>query len=376
LRAQIARWSGELSLARASLARGLADAPRDAALLAELAQLELRAGSRSAAREALRAAAEVSPAHPEVRMAAIALERELAPRLSLRSIVSDESTGFRRVGGGLLGELYPLPDLRLRLEGLHARIDDGRDALQRTTGGTELRQRLPGGLRLDASYRAHVAAGAPSIHEAGCELAGRWFGGSIELRASGRQRGFIDVPVGYEDVALFGGMGSGGATLASVRHGLQVRETRTGLSAAPHSAMYAYADLAVGWVSDGNRLTSLAAGLGLDLFRLDGLSGHELRLKYDFFFMAARLQTDDYFSPASFQVHSTGLEWRWRLAAGAVLGVEAAVPLAADAPPGLHGGAFFAAPVGRVISIEGRLRYLDNTRYRLTVGALELRAVF
>lgn len=78
-----------------------------------------------------------------------------------------------------------------------------------------------------------------------------------------------------------------------------------------------------------------------------------------------------FFSPASFVVHTPGVEARW--SPGPVtLGVEGGLPLRVDAPVGWLAGAFGSVGLGDHLRVGARFRVMDDTAWRATGGTLLL----
>ena len=67
---------------------------------------------------------------------------------------------------------------------------------------------------------------------------------------------------------------------------------------------------------------------------------HNLRLRYDLFYVAFQKDRVRYFSPSGFSVHMPNLEWRHRPNEWAVMGAEVGLPMRSGAVGGNLVGVF------------------------------------
>lgn len=381
-RSQLARWTGDRRTARALLERAEALAPDDPRLRAERARLELDAGRHGVARGAAQAAVEASPGLYEGREALAAFRDATAPRVAVRVTGTEESTAFRRLGVALPVDLHPLPDTGLRLEPAFTRFGEatmGDPAsgepsssepaeLDRVSVGAEVRQTgLPQGLYGRGAYRLHALLGAGATHEVDLELgAERPLDLPVDLRVGARQRALVDAPADDEVFAPLDAVGSGGATFDGLHDGLEVREGYAGLATAPLPGLYVYGDGAVGEVDGDNARRTVSAGLGQDVLRvLRTRSAHALTVRYDLYYLSVAAPDPRYFSPDAYLTHTPGVEWRWS-PGRATVGLEAGVPLRADAPAGWLAGGFAGLELGEHLDVAARVRTVDDTAWRAT----------
>ncbi len=385
-RAQLARWTGDRRTARALIERAEALAPEHPRVRAERSRLELDAGRRGVARGAARSALELSPGLYEGEEALDAIADATAPSVAARFTVTDETTGFRRFGVAVPGELYPLPDTRLRIEAGFTRFSvdprvaapnadlllPGRVELDRVSLGAEVEQTgLPQGLYARGAYRLHALLDFAPTHEVDLEVGtARPLDLPVELRVGVRQRALVDLPADDRVVAPLNAVGSGGGTLAAVEERVQVREGYAGLVVAPWSGFYVYGDGALGDI-DGNTRRAVSAGLGQDVLRLLApRSAHALTVRYDLYHLDVATPDPRFFSPDAFFAHTPGAEWRWSPGSKLTLGVEAGVPLRADSPPGWLAGAFAGVGLGDHVRLDARIRATDDTAWRAIGGTL------
>jgi hypothetical protein len=197
---------------------------------------------------------------------------------------------------------------------------------------------------------------------------------SLALRAGGRRRSIVDSPPPYEDVAYFEGVGSGGATLAAIEERTQISEGYVGVSFSPLAASYVYGEAAFGSLNDGNDATTAVWGLGIDLLQhaLAEPTGHELRLRYDSYYLAMDELAPAYFSPEQFNVHTPSLEWRWRPFGRAVVGASTGISLRAGSSPGWNVGGFGRVPIRGPFQLETRVFRSDDTQFQITSATLAL----
>jgi len=141
--------------------------------------------------------------------------------------------------------------------------------------------------------------------------------------------------------------------------------------------MYAYAEFAAGWISDGNRRLNAIAGLGFDLVHfVDGPSAHSLNAQYDLYFLDYPHEDPEYFSPQNFIVHSPGLSWNWRSGDRFVAGLEAGVPIESGERAGWRAGGFIQFELDRRFFVGARIRHMENVSYRISSGTLGIRMTF
>lgn len=368
-RSQLARWTGDRRAARDLLERAEALAPNDPRVRAERARLEIDAGRYAVARGAARSALELSPELYEGREALAALHAVTAPRATLRMTSTVESTDFQRSDIALPVTLHPLPDTRVRLEPAFTRFGDafGEPDLDRVSLGAQVRQGgLPHGLYALGAYRLQLPLGGAAAHEADLRLGSlRPLDLPVEVRAGARQRALVDAPPDDRGVAPLDVVGSGGATVAGLLDGLQVREAYAGVVIAPLPGLYVYGDGAMGAIGDNARST-VSAGLGQDLLRLRRTgSAHALTVRYDLYHLSLAAPDARYFSPDAYLTHTPGMEWRWS-SRFATLGLEGGVPLRADAPVGWSAGAYAGVRPWQRAEITARFRAVDDTAWRAT----------
>jgi len=297
-RAQVARWTGDRATASRLLARGLAASPKDASLLAEQSRLDLDSGRRTAAAQKANEALALSPALDAAKEAQAAVLAATATRAQVKMAYSDDSSGFRSSVINTSVELYPRPDTRVRIEPGYAEYRDNIDRIKRPNLGIGVRQGLPAGFTANALFRAYFPDNVKATHETQGELVWQPFELPFAVTGGMRRRAIVDSPLGYEDVAHFGRIGSGGTTVAGIRQRLQITERVLGFTANPITGMYVYGEATRGTQSDDNRRRSVAAGLGLDVFRYaDILPKHSLTLKYDIYRLSFDRVSEIYFSP-------------------------------------------------------------------------------
>jgi tetratricopeptide (TPR) repeat protein len=376
-RAQIARWNGDRATALRLLKRGSDAHPDDGRFFAEAARVALDGGQRGVALSDARQAVRSSPNLPDAKEALSLAEHATATRIGVRVSGSDESTGFRRNSVGLPLELYPFADTRLRIEPAYEKDEDDFDQLNRPNVGLAVLQGLSSSAYLSGQYRAYFPQDAGTTHEVGGELGFRPWSGRLELRGGVRRRALVDAPVGYEDVAFLSGVGSGGTTVAGIRERLQTTERYVGFTAAPRPGIYLYGNGTQGDLSDDNSNRSVAAGLGVDVFALLGvLPRHSLTIKYDYFYLDFDQLSTRYFSPGNFQVHTPGVDWRYHATDSLTAGLEAGVPMRVGGSTGYVAGGFFSWSASPRLSIEGRVRVVDDTQYHVTSFTLGPRIIF
>ena len=376
LRSQLARGSGDRRQARALLERAAAALPGDARVQAERARLLDDGGQRTEALREAKAARSRAPGLPEADEAIAAVEQATQGSARLRVTQSQESTGFDRLGVAAPVSLFPLPDTQLRFEPEWSRYADLDAGIDRFSLGVDLRQGgLPQGLYLRPSWRlrAPLASEQGPFHEWGVEVGAlRPFDRRLNVRAGARRRGLGDLPAPeYESVAPLAGIGAGGGTVATIADGLSTRELWGAVGVNPLAGGYAYAEYTCGWVEDGNRAQSLAAGLGQDVLAFgDQPRRQALTAKLDLYRLHVAVPVDRYFSPDALLVLTPGAEWRLRPSDGNAVGLEAGVPLRAGAAPGYLVGAFAGVALGGRWSVEGRVRAFDDTTWSMLAGTL------
>ncbi len=374
-RAQLARWAGDLRLADSLLRFAELLAPDDPRLAAERARLELDRDHWTAAYRARDEALRLAPDLYETREAHQVLSRARAPRAGVKLTLSEESTPFWRRQLTAWGELRPLPDTRLRPELTGTVFEDKTGSIRRGSLGLQVRQGgFPQGFAVTGSYRYHRLQGGGRTHEPAGELALRPAEGPLLLRAGARRRAMVDLPPGYEDIAYLEGVGSGGTDVDGVRDRLQVGEGYLAAVVNPLAGTYAYAELLLGRVCDGNGRRSAAAGLGADMLAMTERT--DLVLKYDFYGLAYTRWSPDYFSPRPFLVHTPGVDLRFRFGGWATLGGEVGLPIEPGEHVGYRLGAFFRLEPLQRLMVEGRVQVMDDTRFRQSAGTLGALLVF
>ncbi len=373
-RAQVARWTGDLRRARRLLARGLALYPRDARFLAESAQLNLALGRRAAAREAAHRALALAPDAPEAAEAMRAVREASAPSVQEKIVYSEESTPvggarhlFHRLSDILRGAAYPLPDTRLQILGSLERYEESGQRLFERSAGLDLRQGLPEGFYLDAGGERHQFQGGASLDAWNAEAGGTPFWGPIHALIGVRRRALADSPSGYEDIGFLERYGSGGVSESLISQAFSVREQYAGVSAAPWTPLYVYADAAVGKLDDGNSRASADAGAGLDIAGWLGLQDFgSMTLKLDYYHLEFQKTNAAYFSPASFTIYTPGLGLRFNPRSWATLGLEAGRPFGVQSSAAAYDGAAFArAGLTKALSLDARVQILDDTQFRI-----------
>ncbi|MBN1946773.1 MAG: tetratricopeptide repeat protein [Bradymonadales bacterium] len=356
-RARAARWDGDLRLARRDVDRGMALAPADARFAAELAQLELGEGRLGPARRAADRALALDPGDPVAADAQAAIRHLTRPGLGIHETYSEEGGDFTRLVHSLRGAYFPWPDTKLDLYTAWTQFDDAGGSLDRWSLGLEARQRLPLHLKLGLLYRIHILEEGSPTHEVGGELRARLGKLPIEIRAVGRHRALVDAPGDREVVAFFDGVGTGGTTLMGIRQRLQIAEGQLGLTAIPLDGAYVYGLGSLGWIDDDNRNVQVAAGAGVNLFRLaDVLTRFDLTGFYDFYYLAYDSKSDLYYSPRSLEVHSGGVSIAWRPLNDWEFGAHASLPM-------ITGGGYFTLTLADRLRLAGRIQLSDQPYY-------------
>ena len=376
-RAQLARFAGDQKLASELLEKALALAPADARLLAEKSLLSLAADDKTEASKAAAVATAIEPALPAAQQAKQAVSEATAASFSSKLGYTEDSADFAYTAVSARAEWYPLADTRLRIEPGYSRYRDPVDALNRPNIGAALRQTFAHGISASTTYRAYFPEGVDETHELDGELGWRPFELPLLFAAGLRRRALIDIPSGYEDLADFGRVGSGGSTVASIRQRLQVNEKVFGMTAMPLEGSYLYAEGSRGKLSDGNRRKSIVAGFGYDLFRgVEGYSKQTLLLKYDFQDETFRTPSGIYFSNPKFQLHTPGVDWRYRFNERSTLGLEGGFPIQSNGDTGFVLGGFVSSKITPQLMLEGRARVVDDTQFRVVSVVLGPRYSF
>lgn len=365
-RAQVARWTSDRGTAHRLLTRGTTAHPRDARFPAEMAQVDLDANRPARALSDARQAVALDPGSSAAQEALTAASAAAASHVSVRVSGSDESTGFRRDVVGVPVEFYPLRDTRVRIEPNYERDSDDFSRLNRPSIGAGIREDILQSFYVEGTFRDYFPEGSGSTQAYGGELGYRATGLPLAADVGIRRRSLLDAPTGYEDIAYLTTVGSGGTTVAGIRDHLQTSERYVGFSFAPHSGFNVYGSGSSGDLSDGNRSRSIAAGLGANVFALAGvLPRQSLTLKYDYFFLGFDQPSALYFSPGNFRVHTVSADWRYRATSRVTFGLEGGVPINSGGSTGYLAGGFFHWQSSPAFSLEGRIRVLDDTQYRI-----------
>ncbi len=366
-RSQIARIDNDNDKAKELIDRALTIKPKDARLLAELAFFELQTDDKSKALEKLRQARAINPRLPVVRLAQRALDEATAPSAELLVGGSNDSTGFDIKSATLRFEKFLRPDTRLRLEPSFSQFQDDVSDINRPRIGVGLRQSLPYGIAANLVYRASFPDRIEVTHEVDGELGWTPFDWPLSIAVGQRRRAVVDNPAGNEDVGDLGSIGTGGTTVAAIRQRLQVTESVAGFVTTPAPGFYAYGEASIGEFSNGNQRESLVAGLGLDVFRnQEGFSEQSLTFKYDFFDTRFDDRNVEFFTPVRFQVHTVGIDYRYRRPGLYLAGFEAGYPIQSNGDTGYLVGGFASVRLANKLQLEARVRRLDDTQFKVT----------
>ena len=373
-RGQLARWSGQLAIARRHLRRAVELDPGDARYHEELGRAEFDSQRIRAAQKSAQIARERG-GNP------VDLERALAdataPQVRLKPSFSDETGDFQRIGTTLSLEILRWMDTRLLFESGYTHFRDSNGDLERISIGGSVTQPLPADLFASARYMFRKPIHTDATHEAGAELGGRLLSLPVEFRLGGSRHSMVDRRPGFKDIEPLEGGGSGGNTLESITNRRQISEAYAGLSGAPVSGTYVYAEYSAGWISDGNRRSNATAGLGIDLAHiLDDSVSYAVQLKYDFFFLDYQQTDSEYFSPTNFAVHTPGISWRWWPRKSLVLGMEAGLPLQPGEEAGWLAGGFARIELSSDVYLGTRIRHMENASYRITSATIGLQVGF
>ena len=165
--------------------------------------------------------------------------------------------------------------------------------------------------------------------------------------------------------------------MQGIRDNLLVHEHYLAFNVKPWSGVYIYAEGTQGTISDNNKSTSVAAGVGANIFAMLGiLPRQSLTVKYDHYYLNDERISPLYFSPSGFRVGTPGLEWRIQAAATLTVGLEGGIPINTGGTTGYLAGAFFGWQASPKTFIEGRVKVLDDTQYRITSFTLGPRFTF
>jgi tetratricopeptide (TPR) repeat protein len=392
-RAQLARWTAHLGAARQYLARARKVAPEDPRLLAEMSRVYLDSGRVGAARRAADRAHTAAPGLYEADEARAAVRKAVAPEVGGRVTFTDETTGIRRLTVAAGVGLRPLPDTAVRVEPSFDQFSshgtDTQSTADRFSVGVDVRQGgLPQGLYARAGYRLGVWTAGDLTHQGAAELGAARPGDlPLWLHVGARHRLLTDARVDERERLPLMLSGSGGATWAGVVDRVGIDEVYAGVAAAPSPGMYLYGDGAYGRVPgniqrppglgdmpavvEENVRWSIAAGGGQDVLRLFGVRGHALTVRYDLYALSVTAEDVRYYSPSLHLSHTPGLAWAW--SPGVIsLGVEAGVPLRADAPVGWLAGAQVGVQAGDHLEIAARFKATDDTAWRALGGTLSV----
>jgi hypothetical protein len=311
----------------------------------------------------------------ETREVSSAYDAVTRPRLSLKTAYTGESTPFRRFDVIARGEFRPLPDTRVRPEFVVTRFSDATQTIRRRTTGIALRQNLPWGFYADGQFRYRALLSSGVTREYSGELGGRPLGGPFAFHAGLRLRSIVDSAAGYEDVVNVEGGGSGGSTLASILNRVQIHERFAGASLAPFAPLYLYFDGAWGDIGDGNHRRSLAAGGGVDVVKLCGVSSvHSLTVKMDHYRLEFTRPSAAYYAPSLLFVDTPGLAWRTSLE-WLTVGADGGRAFYNDRSTGYAAGAFFRLKLSSRFALSGRIESTKTNAYRITTetGGLDFR---
>ncbi len=345
---RILRWTGRPLESRALASRAVALAPGRTDTREELARTYVAEALPEEANESLAGAA------PQDVRSDLSRLRRVSVVVS--SAASDDTNGVGRVAPRIAVEV-PLPsDVRLT-------VGAGMSALR----SPDVVHQLVGAsvqvpfehVTWKAAYVLHEGAGTLA-HEGEAAVQVRPID-ALGATLSVRRRPLIETADSLAtDESAFHGAGAGGALDPAAAQWIFVDEARLALQIAPLRFMYAYGEGRAMLIDDGNHSWSVASGVGLDLIALAGMRAPmQLYARWDAYFTGFASPRTAYFSPASLDGQSPGLDLRVRFADAISAGVEVGrtFSLSGATGGGWFGGGQLAVQASTVsLALHGQIR--------------------
>lgn len=365
------RWRGRIEPLHAlAVARR---APDDKAAREEAANAYLALGLPYAARDAF--AGDPPPGELDAQIA-----RASQPQLATAVIASSDSFGVDRLSPRAKVTL-PLPHgVAIELGGGSSHLRRSGGALDYGVAAAALSLATPrialgvaAGLYAGSDASPGGEAGVPAEASAFVTLRAH---DRLQLTLGARRRPFLEPsePLATGETAFFSA-GSGGATstLAAVTQH-SVDELRLAANAVPFLGSYVYLDGRLLKVSDGNTGQSGAAGAGIDVLALAGVTNVGLVARVDSFYLGYAAPRPEYFSPDQLDGHaiSAQLVWRGRHVTLSAQG-GATFSLTDNSGSGWMAGGGLDLSLGRFV-LKARIERRDDIAYDARRGWLALNA--